>query len=378
MNDYKQRLIDVYFQAKSLNLEEIIISQKLNNYLKIIADNCLKNKGVYTVLITLLIYKVLHPNQDIRYHQANMKDKENLTIIGFSGRSIDTNYITPTLKELSLPSMSESGWLTRSLEQPFPDNLEYEGKITPKLVKEAFLNTIDYVQNFPDKTESILLVLLNLVIKQVDSEKIKIIKKIDGDKININSLIILLNDHFSFNYKTVGGSKLPVLAFYAIYQILIKEIARYNNCYLEILSSHTASDLTSKSAGDIVIFNKDSSSILEAIEIKYGREINAHLIRIAKDKIIKYNPVRYYIFSSIYTDTENDSEVKIEISKINNEHGCQIIVNGILPTLKYYFRLITNLEDFIEKYGILIEQDQELKLIHKTKWNELLSSLSNK
>ena len=55
---------------------------------------------------------------------------------GFSGRSIDTKYITPTLKELGLTSMSESGWLTRSLEQPYPYDFKYQGKISK--VKDEF------------------------------------------------------------------------------------------------------------------------------------------------------------------------------------------------------------------------------------------------
>ncbi len=82
-------------------------------------------KGVYTVLITLLTHKLLYKSQDIRKHQKNMAD-------GFSGRSIDTKFITPTLKELGLPSMAESGWLTRSLEQPYPYTFDYEGKISGK------------------------------------------------------------------------------------------------------------------------------------------------------------------------------------------------------------------------------------------------------
>ncbi len=49
-----------------------------------------------------------------------------------SGRSIETKFITPTLKELGLPSMAESGWLTRSLEQPYPYTFDYEGKISGK------------------------------------------------------------------------------------------------------------------------------------------------------------------------------------------------------------------------------------------------------
>ena len=375
--DYKQKLKDLYLKANCLNSNSKTINQETKKYIEIIADNCFRNKGVYTVLVTLLFYKTVHPSQDIRYHQANMKDEQTGKIIGFSGRSFDTKYVTPTLKELDLPSMAESGWLTRSLEQPLPYNLDYEGKITPKKVKQAFLNIINFVQKNPQQTEDLLIFLLSLVIEKVNSAKIKIIKKIDGDYIDIKTIINFLECHFSFNYQISGGSKLPVLAFYAIYQILIQEIARYNNCYLEKLGSHTASDLTSKSAGDIVILG-DNKTILEVIEIKYGREIDAHLVRRAKEKIIQYNPVRYYIFSSEDIQQEKEENIQREINQILEQHGCQVIINGIIPTLKYYLRLIDNLKDFMEKYGIIVEEDTELKAIHKNKWNEiLLNNLHN-
>ena len=89
-----------------------------------------QNKGVYTVLITLAFYKFLHPEQDIRYHKIELKN-------GFSGRSFDTKYITPTLKRLGLPSMAESGWLTRSLEQAQPYTKDFKGITLKNLSKLA-------------------------------------------------------------------------------------------------------------------------------------------------------------------------------------------------------------------------------------------------
>jgi DNA (cytosine-5)-methyltransferase 1 len=83
------------------------IPQQEQDDITTIAENVYNQKAVYTVLITLLVHKTLFPAQDIRYHQENLKG-------GFSGRTIDTKFITPTLKELGLPSMAESGWLTRS------------------------------------------------------------------------------------------------------------------------------------------------------------------------------------------------------------------------------------------------------------------------
>lgn len=94
-------------------------------------------RGVFTVLATSLVYKSLYPKQDVRLHQANMKD-------GYSGRSFDTKYVTPFLKSKRFyGAMKESGWLTRGLEQNLHFDKDYPGKISNKKVKQSFLEILD-------------------------------------------------------------------------------------------------------------------------------------------------------------------------------------------------------------------------------------------
>ena len=257
---------------------------------------------------------------------------------GFSGRRIDTQYITPTLKKLSLPAMAESGWLTRSLEQPYPYNLKYKGKIQNLKVKKAFLELIDYVQKNPKKTEECMLFLIYLVKKIVVKDKINIKQLLDHKNLDIENVISFLDKSFNYSYKTHGGSKIPVLAFYSIFTILIKELDLYKNCKLKPLGSHTASDKNSKTSGDIEILNK-SNSLEESIEIKFKKKIDSHLIRNIKDKIYKYNPKRYYVFSTEPIESKN--EISQIVSEIKKKHGCDLILNGVLSTLSYYLRLIS-------------------------------------
>jgi DNA (cytosine-5)-methyltransferase 1 len=69
---------------------------------------------------------------------------------------------------------------------------------------------------------------------------------------------------------------------------------------------------------------------------------------------------------------ENDkSEISDLINKLKIEHGCQLIINGLLATMNYYLRLIASLEAFMTNYNNLLENDTEIKKIHKEKWNEL-------
>ncbi|PSB10844.1 DNA cytosine methyltransferase [Pleurocapsa sp. CCALA 161] len=362
--NHKQKLLEIYNKSSDI---KNTLSNQLFIYIQTIAQNCTKQKGVYTVLITLLIHKIIEPTQDIRYHQSNLPG-------GFSGRTIDTQYITPTLKELGLPAMAESGWLTRSLEQPYPYNLNYNGKISNKIVKEAFLNIIDFVENNPDQAELIAQLLIFQVIQATQANQISIIKLINPEKLNIATVINCLEAHFNHKYKTFGASKLPVIAFYAIYLRLVEEVERYKGCSLKDLGSHTASDRTSKTAGDIEIFDK-KKSVIEAIEIKYGKPINLQMVLNAKDKILKYHPRRYYIFSTTHIDKVDEMKIQDEIELIARNHGCQVIVNGIIPTLKYYLRLIASVEKFVKDYSKLIEQDKELQAIHKIQWNNILKTL---
>ena len=389
--NHQEKLIQIYnFISNDLHTSKKIVSETLKipedilEKTSLIGINCSKQKGVYTVLVTLLIHKSLFPQQDIRFHQENLPN-------GFSGRSLDTKYITPTLKSLGLPSMAESGWLTRSLEQPFPYTMEYQGKISGKEIKNAFLSILNFLEvtvktaRKKRVSELILIHLLKTVMEISRKENLEIAKiqlpesqNRKKSEIKISDIISSLEEHFYCKTYTVKGtSKLPVMAIYAIYELLIKEMGRYENCLLKPLGSHTASDKTSGSAGDIEIYyTEPPNHLLEVIEIKYQKLIDKHMVAIAQEKILQFRPERYLILSSASVKKEDKIDIDTMIDEIANNYQCQVIVNGILPTIKYYLRLVNSLVEFINNYSALIEKDQEIGFEHKQKWDEILENIS--
>ncbi len=156
----------------------------------------------------------------------------------------------------------------------------------------------------------------------------------------------------------------------------MQDIKRYEDCHLKELGFHTTCDTTSKSAGDIEIFD-NNNTLKEALEIKFEKEIDANMVRIAKEKIIKYNPIRYYILSTEKIKKEDIDEIDEIIVDVKNNHGCQIILNGVIPSLKYYLRLVSSLEVFIKNYSSLIENDKELKPIHKEMWKSIINKYND-
>lgn len=335
----------------------------LKNAIDIILKRSEASKGVYTVVFTSLVYKINNPDQDIRYHQANMEK-------GYSGRSFDTGYITPFLKSKNFPAMAESGWLTRSLEQNRPYDSDYSGSIRPPELKQAFLDAISEIEKGTNLNE-LLIYIFQFLILQRNKFDIQLAKPTN---LSIAFVSHLLKEHFFSRYSSDGASRLPSLAFYAIYQCLTRELKRFDNKKLLPIESHTSADQRSGRIGDIDVIDENDRTF-EAVEIKHGIPISLQLVKDAYSKFSTTPVKRFYILSTANVNPEEKESINEEIDRIKSVHGCQVIVNGIIDSLKYYLRLLSDTFDFIECYVKLLEEDTAIKFEHKAKWNELVNSL---
>ena len=331
--------------------------------LKVIIDNAEKNKAVYTVVITSAVYKHFHPEQDIRNHQSSIE-------CGYSGRTFDTKYITPFLKEHRFPAMAESGWLTRSLEQKVPYNFNYHGAITPQSLKDAFLKSINYIEESGLEDSIISFLLQGLIIFR-DSNLISLATP---QNLSISNIIYLLEKHFKHSYHSAGASRLPVLALYAAYMCISKEMKRYEGKNLLPIESHNSADSRSGRKGDIDIVD-DKGEAFEAVEVKLGIPISHSIVETANEKIQTSKMDRYYILSTLPPLESDKERIAADIKQIKNIHGCQLIIGGVLTTLQYYLHLITDTKDFIKNYAELLYADKTIKFEHKDAWNKLVSTM---
>lgn len=339
-------------------------------WVKNIVEKEATSKAVYTVLLTSLFYKVLHPKQDVRKHQVKMED-------GYSGRTFDTKYVTPFLKDKRFRgAMKESGWLTRSLEQDQPYNLDFSGAINNEKVKQSFLSIMNDIQENGEYPKSFLMNIVYLSMIEKEKENILIVNPVEREaKMNISKIMKLLDRHFAYKYNSRGASILPVVAFYSIYQSLVHEMGRYEGKVLEELASHYSSDRSSGASGDIVVKNEDGG-LYEVIEVKYGIPIDAIMLEDAYKKIASTSIQRYYILSTIETDDELRVELEERIKEIKDIHGCQVIINGLMKTLGYYLRLVKDSDDFINHYVRDITNHNEINHEHQISWNNILEELS--
>lgn len=185
--------------------------------------------------------------------------------------------------------------------------------------------------------------------------------------LTIAQIVRLLERHFTYSYSEKGASRLPVLAIYAIYQVLVNNVARYKDAILCPLKSE------SYKIGDIDIKHANGRSF-ESFEILFGKPITARMVANAYEKFKGYDTDRYYLLTTANMDAADWESIEKEVARISQIHGCQVIVNGVYTTLKYYLRLLNDPAEFIDKYVELLKQDETVKFQHKTAWNDIISS----
>jgi len=325
-----------------------------------------RQKAVLAVVITLALKKCLDPDQDIRIHQKQMDG-------GFSGRALDTRVTTPFLTRQNFPYMgSGSGWLTRSLEQEHPYDFNYSGNIKPKELKDAFLKAVDMIEHQTVSGQECIKYLFHqLIAWREQHSSIQLSRPTNR---RIDDMIDYVKSHWNSGH--AGVAKLPTMAVYAAYECLISEVKRYKDCRLGELLSQTSADSRTNRVGDIDIYHSDGRPV-EAIEIKHGIPLSYSLITSLHGKIVHAGVKRYYILSTREKMSLKEMPQITEwLISIRQQYGCQVIVNGVSNTLKYYLRLLSDTDKFINNYVSLVESDSEIPFTLKKQWNDIIEQVN--
>ena len=329
-----------------------------------IARLCEKASSGYLNVITGLSIKAVYGETvDVRYHQVQIQDQTDKPA-GFNFRGVSEHIIYHWMERHEFHG-AKSGWQTRTFERPKPYMLSYDENIGS--IKEPFLATYDYVETKNENAKKALAFLLLRRIELREKAKISLaIPKIQ----DVLQITKLFSDHFFYGYKdSKGGSRLPVIALHSIYKVLMQELNRYKGKILKDLESHSAADSQTGSIGDIEIAN-DDGSIFEAVEVKHLVPVSRELVDIAKQKIRGSQVDRYYILTT-HSQHEPNEEVMNEVENVKRLLGCQMIVNGVVPTIKYYLRLLSNPGSVLPIYAKELETDMAIGFEHRDIWNKI-------
>lgn len=313
----------------------------------------------FTNLVTGMAIKAAFPNVDTRYHQVQIQDPR---FVAF--RPISEKTVYPWLRDQNF-DFAKSGWQTRTFERPKPYMLDYNENIGS--IKKSFLTCYDRIETQNESALEGLSYLFLLQMKQRDKKRVELIEPQIDD---IALICSFFEQHFSHTYKARGTSRLPVLAIFALYKVIIPELKRFSGFELKNLELHSAADSQTGAVGDIELAD-EHGNVFEAVEIKHNIPLSVELINDAAAKLVKRNISRFYILTTSLHCSPSDEMVQ-KIKMMKDRTGCQIIANGVLPTIRYYLRLVENPANIFSHYLDLVKSDKSLSHEHREQWNKIV------
>ena len=144
---------------------------------------------------------------------------------------------------------------------------------------------------------------------------------------------------------------------------------RYKGKHLKPLESHSAADSRTGALGDIEIASSDGS-IFEAVEVKHEIAVTKDIVESVKRKVRGSRIDRYYVLTT-HSQHEPTPDIEEEIDTIKKSLGCQLIVNGVIPSIRYYLRLLSNPNLVFPEYAKLLASDFAIAYEHKDIWNRI-------
>ncbi len=329
---------------------------------------CEKASGSYNNLITSLAIKAVYGDSvDVRYHQVQIQDQTDRPA-GFNFRGVSEGVIYEWMEEHEFHG-AKSGWQTRTFERPKPYMLSYDENIGT--IKEPFLICYDELETQHQSARLALLLLLWRRLQLREASKIELAIPRIHDVMQITNLF---EAHFFYKYKdSKGASRLLVLAMYAIYSVMIQELQRFDGKHVKELEPHSAADARTGAIGDIEIVD-NAENVFEAIEVKHEQIISKAMVDSVKQKIRGSQVERYYILTT-HSQHEPTEDVQMEVKTVKKLLGCQMIVNAVLPTIRYYLRLLSDPGDVLPIYADVLEKDGAIGFEHRDIWNKIATGI---
>lgn len=347
------------------------LSPELTAALDYMHDQASNASTAFTNILTALAVKATFPSIDVRYHQEQIQNQTPAGA-GFSFRTLSEKEIYPWLRDHQFDG-AKSGWQTRTFERDDPYTLNFKHNIggTGSKLKPNFLLIYDRIE---EKGEDAAEALTYLLFLQIQKRHIQTVDLAVPRTNNISLIVELFERHFFHAYSGKGASRLPVLAMFALYEVIGSELRRFENTTLRELAEHSAADARTGAVGDIEV-EADDGSLLEAIEVKHGQKIDDKVMTDVEEKVSRTAVKRYYVLTT-HKDAAPDEAAAKRIARIFNVYDCVVIANGVQATLRYYLRLASDPSAIFPLYIALLNKEAAIGHEHRAAWNEVVESIS--
>ena len=326
----------------------------------------LQNRSGVRFLMACLLAKLHRPNLDIRMPYTEIGGDDC-----YSGRHYDEQYITSFVENHQLPCNVTTAFLTpafRTHEIMLSKNANLMGR--PRELYEYILSLLDDVARKKISPLDLFCEIVRNLVVLRDEQKSRMdtllanLRQSDSSQLTVEGIVNIVRQHLSQPH----SSRLPVLAFHAIYQTIEDEL----NERVIPLKSHNAADSQTKSLGDVEVTLKDSADIITVYEMK-SRKLSKNDVRQALNKVVKSKRLaKQYLFITTQPISE-DVEEQIQVYNEQN-FGIEFAALDCLAFVRYFLHLFYQVRlEFLNNYQNLVLSESDSGVRQPLK--ELLLSL---
>lgn len=271
-NGYLERQI-LLCRNSSSNLDFSQLSQEHKLLLGTLVSSVTSEVGRALVGLTVLqlCVKSIEPEQNIRLHKGSASSRDFSWRDGISMRSLDKQYITPTLRKYELLRLNADGFMmTRSLAENYPYSSVYKANM--RGARSEWLNIVEAVEEDQIVAELALHYLLLQLLNQADNFRAlavqiteKLLSYLETTITNKDIAFGIILQHIN---NSAYAARLMEIAMHSLMQAM-QELQIFPNYLLKPLSQMRSANKKHGNIGDIELL--EDRQIIEAWDAKYGK-----------------------------------------------------------------------------------------------------------
>lgn len=271
-----------------LSLEQTGLLDKL-----VSSMNSENGRAIIGLTILQLCVKSIEPAQSVRLHKGGTSRNNFSWRDGISMRSLDSNYITPKLREHDLLRLNKDGFMmTRSLAENYPYSQVYKAWI--RGARSQWAAIVEGVEAGELNAESALHYVLSQLLnaagefRSLADTTLEILEdcKASGKLADRRAVARVIEDHVTnSDYR----ARIMEIAMHSLVQALEVSDALGNGT-LEPLSQIRSANKKHGNIGDIEIF--EENQIVESWDAKYGKTYLRDELEELNDKLALHPWVR--------------------------------------------------------------------------------------
>ncbi|MCK4824692.1 hypothetical protein KA005_53565 [bacterium] len=273
-----------------------------------------------------LCVKSITPDQSIRLHKGGGQGSNFSWKDGISMRSLDRQYITPTLRRHRLLRLNRDGFMmTRTLAENYPYTKVYKAAI--RGAKNEWVLIVDWLEKGNiDPLLMLKYLIAKLISRRDETAKLEEnaliqLEEFIGKKPEQKEVTELLKTHIQ---RSQYGSRLLEIAIHSFFQVLEEEGLLEEK--LSPLSQMRSANLKHDNIGDVEVVSPSSEYIIcEAWDSKYGKYYLDEELAELRDKLSRHSETKIVGF---VTDGKPkiDTEIKTKIEDIENEFEVDVYI----------------------------------------------------